>query len=53
MQRFRWLDTRSVLMYNQEGKHQELGRGGDTVTTRLIPEATLERYIREGKAERV
>lgn len=51
--RFRWADPRSVCMYNQEGRHQELGRKDDVITTRLVTPEALDRFVAAGQAIRL
>jgi hypothetical protein len=54
MATYRWLDERSHLTYNREGKHKNLATAGEKVQTgKLVSEETMERYAREGKAERL
>jgi len=54
MATYRWLDKRSHLTYNREGDHKNLAVEGEKVHTgKLVSEETMERYAREGKAERI
>ena len=55
---FRWHD-RGDCVFNAEGAFKTLAKGlpyggqPEIVRTRLVPEAQLERWIREGKATRL